>query len=161
MIFVFQAETKAIVPEKTPTALFAGLQSKEHPLGGLMHRNKSTILLCAIGYTFHLVVISLIGWNGTLLFLPEFADAENVLYWFNATQLIAFPVTFFIGALACKSPCSCCDLLFGRGRGSAVCLPFSRRCKKYRIVCFVGGAFDRHGKQHVLSFMAECSRGAR
>ena len=69
-------------------------------MGGLMHRNKSTILLCAIGYTFHLVVISLIGWNGTLLFLPEFADAENVLYWFNATQLIAFPVTFFIGALA-------------------------------------------------------------
>ncbi len=60
----------------------------------------SAVQLCIFGYAFHLVVVSLLGWNGTLLFLPVSVDTESVLWRFNLTQLVSFPATFFLGAVA-------------------------------------------------------------
>lgn len=62
-----------------------------------MQRENVTIVFCSVGYAFHLVLISLLGWNGTLIFMPQ-AGEGDILLWFNATQLIFFPATFLLAA---------------------------------------------------------------
>lgn len=63
-----------------------------------MEQKPGKLALLVFGYAMHLTVISFLGWNGTLLYLPVARYADTLLSCFNATQLVAFPLTFVLAA---------------------------------------------------------------
>ena len=56
------------------------------------------------GYACHLVMVSLLGWNGMLLFAPSGVDLGVALSSTDMTQAVVYPLAFLlVGALAWRT----------------------------------------------------------